>query len=106
MPKADFTPHRPTGLDTIVETMDRHVGETKAALDRLGDVVSTDKVVNVTISKANTDVNVAHQLGYVPKHVSLGAPSSNAHVWQSAPASKTALTLRADAPTTLTVLVS
>jgi hypothetical protein len=106
MPRADFTPHRPTDLDTIVETMDRHVGETKAALDRLGDVVSTDKVVKVTISKADTDVTVAHQLGYVPKHVSLGAPSSNARVWQSQPATKEAITLRADAPTSLTVLVS
>lgn len=106
MPKADFTLHRPKDLDTIVETMDRHVNETKAALDRLGDVVSTDKVVSVTITQANADVVVAHGLGYVPKHVSLGAPSSNARVWQSKGATKAAITLRADAPTTLTVLVS
>ena len=106
MPKADFVPHRPTDLDSIVETMDRHVLATQTALAKLGDVVSTDKVVKVVISKADTDVSVAHQLGYVPKHVSLGAPSSNARVWQSAAATKTTITLRADAPTSLTVLVS
>lgn len=106
MPKANFVPNRPTTMDGLLDVVDRHVQETQAALNRLGDVVSTDKVVSVTIPKADTDVSVAHQLGYVPKHISLGAPSSNAHVWQSGAATKTTLTLRADAPTSLTVLVS
>lgn len=106
MPRANFQPHRPTDLGSIVETMDRHVQATHEALNRLGDVVSTDKVVKVTISKADTDVSVAHQLGYAPKHISLGAPSSNARVWQTAGATKDTITLRADAPTSLTVLVS
>ena len=106
MPKADFVPHRPTTEDTLLETMERHVRATQDALNRLGDVVSVDKVISVTIARATTDVVVAHQLGYVPKHVNLGAPTSNARVWQSAAATKDAITLQADAPTTLTVLVS
>lgn len=106
MPKADFVAHRPTTVATLLETVDRHVQATENALARLGDVVSTDKVVKVTISTANADVTVGHGLGYVPKHISLGAPSSNARVWQSASATKTTITLRADAPTSLTVLVS
>jgi hypothetical protein len=86
--------------------MDRHVQATKAAFDRQGDVVHTDSVLKVTIAKADTDVVVAHQLSYVPKHVSLGAATSNARVWQSAAATKEKITLRADVPTSLTVLVA
>ena len=106
MPKADFVAHRPTTVDTLLETVDRHVQATQDALTKLGDVVSADKVVKVTMANANADVSVPHGLGYLPKHVSLGAPTSNARVWQSAPATKTTITLRADAPTSLTVLVS
>lgn len=101
MPRADLMPLRVLDPDT-----DRALGKIRESLNGLGNVVHTDKVLNVTISKANADVTVAHQVGSVPTHISLGAPSSNAHVWQSAPATATTITLRADAPTSLTVLVS
>lgn len=101
MPRAEVLPVRVTDPDT-----DRALGKIRESLQGLGNVVHTDKVLNVTISKANSDVVVAHQIGSVPTHISLGAPSSNARVWQSAPATAKAITLRADAPTSLTVLVS
>jgi hypothetical protein len=106
MAKADFTTHQVASKKDGSPLLELHIKETAAAFKRLGDVVSADKVVTATISAAGVDVVVAHQLGYVPKHVSLGAPSSNARVWQSAPATKEAITLRADAATSLTVLVA
>jgi hypothetical protein len=104
--KADFLAHRVNSKADGSPLLDRHIKETADAFKRLGDVVTADKVVKATIAAADTDVVVAHQLGYVPKHVSLGAPDANARVWQSAPATKKAITLRADAPCSLTVLVS
>lgn len=101
MPRADVLPVRVQDPDT-----DRALVKIRESLQGLGNVVHTDKVLSVTIAKANADVIVQHQLGAVPTHVSLGAPSSSARVWQSKPATSTTITLQADAPTSLTVLAS
>lgn len=101
MPRADLLPVRVQDPDT-----DRALGKIRESLQSLGNVVHTDKVLTVKISKAGADVVVQHQLGAVPTHVSLGAPSTNARVWQSAAATASTITLQADAPTSLTVLVA
>lgn len=101
MPRADVFRVRVADADT-----DRAIGHITEAMKSLGNVIHTDKVLTVKIAKANTDVVVAHQLGAIPTHVSLGAPSTNARVWQSAAATSTTITLQADAPTSLTVLVA
>lgn len=101
VPRADVLPVRVVDPET-----DRALTKIRESLKGLGNVVHTDKVLQVQIAKAGDDVVVQHQLASVPTHVSLGAPSSNARVWQSKPATNATITLQADAPTSLTVLVS
>jgi hypothetical protein len=80
MPRPNFTRIDSAREPGGSEVLNQHIQHTDDAFKRLGDVVQSDGAQTVRFNKADTDVKVTHQLGSVPRHVSI-TPTSNVTIW-------------------------